>query len=159
MRVFVFISATDRDVLGFTADQVGANLPREYAPWTAATEGGAVLVHNAASESDTDIVLDGIRRDGFFMAVGGYEDETLPLSLRAIEPDPINHRLLHLACHTLAPRGVWLTDRAPCGGQIWGPDAYRSNAQSQISIPSKSSVIALSASISRPTTMASSKHH
>jgi hypothetical protein len=94
MRVFVFVSTKDQDVLGFTADQVGANLPREYAPWTAATEGGAVLVHDAESESDADIVLDGIRRDGFFMAVGGYEDEPLPLSLRAIEPDPINHQFL-----------------------------------------------------------------
>jgi hypothetical protein len=94
MRVFVFISAKDQDVLGFTADQVGANLPREYAPWTAAAEEGAVLAQDAESETDADIVLDGIRRDGFFMAVGGYEDEPLPLSLRAIEPDPIHHRLL-----------------------------------------------------------------
>jgi hypothetical protein len=93
MRVFVFISTKDRDVLGFTAGQAGANLPPEYAPWTPATEGGAVLVHDAESESDADIVLDGIRRDGFFMAVGGYEGELPPLSLRAIEPDPINHRL------------------------------------------------------------------
>jgi hypothetical protein len=93
MRVFVFISAKDHDVLGFTTDQVGVNLPREYAPWTAAAEGGAVLVHDAESESDADIVLDGIHRDGFFMAVGGYGDELPPLSLRAIEPDPINHRL------------------------------------------------------------------
>jgi hypothetical protein len=91
MRVFVFISAKDRDVLGFTADQAGANLPREYAPWTAATEGGAVLVRDAESESDADIVLDGIRRDGFFMAVGGYEDEPLSLSLRAVDPHPIYH--------------------------------------------------------------------
>lgn len=81
-------------MLGFTADQAGANLPPVYAPWTAATEGGAILVHDAESESDADMVLDGIRRDGFFMAVGGYEDEPLPLSLRAIESDPINHRLL-----------------------------------------------------------------
>jgi hypothetical protein len=94
MRVFVFISAKDEDVLGFTADQVGANLPREYAPWTAAAEGGAVLVHDAKNESDVDIVLDGIHRDGFFMAVGGYEDELPSLSLRAIEPHPIHHRLL-----------------------------------------------------------------
>ena len=94
MRVFVFISARDQDVLGFTADQVGANLPREYAPWTAATEGGAVLVHDVESESDADIVLGGIRRDGFFMAVGGYEDELPPLSLRATEPHPIHHRFL-----------------------------------------------------------------
>src|ERR1700744_3850483 len=93
MRVFVFISAKDQDVLGFTTDQVGANLPRDYAPWVAATEGGAVLVNDAESEADADIVLDGIRRDGFFMAVGGDEDEPLLLPLHALEPDPINHRL------------------------------------------------------------------
>ena len=80
MRVFVFISTTDRDVLGFTADQAGANLPPEYAPWTPATEGGAVLVHNAEDESDADIVLYGIRRDGFFMAVGGFGNEPMQLA-------------------------------------------------------------------------------
>jgi len=51
-------------------------------------------VHDAEIESDADIVLAGIRRDGFFMAVGGYEDELPPLSLRAIEPLPIHHQLL-----------------------------------------------------------------
>jgi hypothetical protein len=94
MRIFVFISAKDQDVLGFTADQVGANLPREYAPWTAAAEGGAVLVHDAENEPDADIVLSGVRRDGFFMAVGGCEDELPPLWLRAVEPHPIHYDLL-----------------------------------------------------------------
>jgi hypothetical protein len=36
MNVFVFISSKDQGVLGFTADQAGAHLPREYVPWTSA---------------------------------------------------------------------------------------------------------------------------
>lgn len=32
IMVFVFISARDREVLGFTADQTGGNLPAAYAP-------------------------------------------------------------------------------------------------------------------------------
>jgi hypothetical protein len=82
MRVFVFISTKDRDVLGFTANQAGANLPSEYAPWAPATEGGTVLMGDAENESDADIVLHGIQRDGFFMAVGGYEDEPRPPATR-----------------------------------------------------------------------------
>ena len=94
MRIFVFTSSKNCDVLGFTVDQAGANLPCAYAPWIAATEGGAVLVHDTENESDADIVLVGIRRDGFFMAVGGYEEKLPPLSLRAIESHPINHQVL-----------------------------------------------------------------
>jgi hypothetical protein len=68
--IFVFISARDRAVLGFTSDQTGCNLPREYAPWEPATQGGAVLVGG-----ESDPVTKAVRRDGFFLAVGGYEDE------------------------------------------------------------------------------------
>jgi hypothetical protein len=72
MRVFVFISTKDRNVLGFTANQSGSNLPPDYAPWEPAAPGGAVMV---GSDPDAGVVQAGIRRDGFFLAVGGYEDE------------------------------------------------------------------------------------
>lgn len=76
MRVFVFISGRDRDVVGFTANQRGANLPPDYAPWNPAAAGGAVLLGDDADHvSDANIVLDGIRRDGYFLAVGGYEND------------------------------------------------------------------------------------
>jgi hypothetical protein len=52
MMVFELISAKDRDVLGFTANQVGANLPPEYAPGTPATAGGTVLVTDTEDKSD-----------------------------------------------------------------------------------------------------------
>ncbi|WP_158933165.1 hypothetical protein [Acidisphaera sp. S103] len=71
MRIFVFISAKDPDLLGFTASQTAANLPRDYAPWTPAETGGAVLLGGG----DSDPVVEAVRRDGFFIAVGGYEDQ------------------------------------------------------------------------------------
>jgi hypothetical protein len=75
MHIFVFYSRLDPDVLGFTQHASGQNLPPEYRPWEPAAAGGAVLLgDDAAHVSDAHIVLEGIRRDGFFIAVGGYED-------------------------------------------------------------------------------------
>jgi hypothetical protein len=71
MRVFVFISTKDREVIGFTADQEGGNLPPGYGPWRSAAEGGAILLGGG----DADPVTEAVSRDGFFLAVGGYEDE------------------------------------------------------------------------------------
>lgn len=76
MHIFVFYSRIDTEVLGFTHDATGRKLPPEYAPWESAAAGGAVLLGDDPDHvSDANIVLDGIRRDGFFLAVGGYEDE------------------------------------------------------------------------------------
>lgn len=71
MRIFVFVSTRDRDVLGFTANQTAKNLPADYAPWEPAEDGGAVLLGGG----DADPVTQAVRRDGFFLAVGGFEDE------------------------------------------------------------------------------------
>jgi hypothetical protein len=71
MRIFVFVSTRDRDVLGFTPSQAAENLPAEYAPWEPAEAGGAVLLGGG----DADPVTQAVGRDGFFLAVGGYEDE------------------------------------------------------------------------------------
>ena len=89
MRVFVFISIRDREVLGFTPDQTGGNLPLPYAPWHPASEGGAVLV---GDDSDASVVLEGIRKHGFFLAVGGYEDE---------EPAPSTTRIGSTDAHRI----------------------------------------------------------
>jgi hypothetical protein len=76
--IFVFFSSKDADVLAFTSDQSGSNLPLDYAPWKPAAEGGAVL----ASGGGADPVTEAVRRDGFFLAVGGYEDEgSAPLTI------------------------------------------------------------------------------
>jgi hypothetical protein len=76
MQVFVFNSRVDPDLLGFSQDATGRNLPLEYSPWEPATEGGAVLLGDDADHiSDANVVLNAVRRDGFFLAVGGYEDE------------------------------------------------------------------------------------
>jgi hypothetical protein len=73
MRIFVFASAKDPGLLGFTASQAAENLPVDYAPWIPAETGGAVLLGGG----DADPVIEVVRRDGFFLAVGGYEDEVL----------------------------------------------------------------------------------
>jgi hypothetical protein len=77
MRVYVFVSTKDREVLAFTADQAAANLPPDYAPWKPATHGGAVLLGDYPDD-DAHVVLEAIRSDGFFLAVGRDEDEGLP---------------------------------------------------------------------------------
>jgi hypothetical protein len=64
MHTYVFNSLTDHDVLGFTHNATGSNLPLEYAPWQLATEGWAVLVGG-----DVGPVAEAIRRDGFFVAI------------------------------------------------------------------------------------------
>jgi hypothetical protein len=74
MRIFVFISAKDPSLLGFTASETAGNLPRDYAPWTPAEAGGAVLLGGG----DADPVVEAVQRDGFFLAVGGYEDSNFP---------------------------------------------------------------------------------
>jgi hypothetical protein len=72
MRVFVFISTVDQDVLGFTSEKSGSNLPPSYAPWTSATPAGAMMM---SGDPDAELVMQAIQKDGFCLAVGGYEDE------------------------------------------------------------------------------------
>jgi hypothetical protein len=64
MMIFVFLSAIDRDLVGYTADPSGTNLPPAYAPWEAANQGSAVLTGGEAGPL-TDLV----RRDGFIIAI------------------------------------------------------------------------------------------
>jgi hypothetical protein len=78
MRVFVFISAKNPALLGFTTSQAAANLPTHYVPWRPAEAGGAILLGGG----DADPVVEAVRRDGIFLAVGGYDNE----NLFAVEP-------------------------------------------------------------------------
>jgi hypothetical protein len=73
ISILVFMSIKDPEVLGFTPDRAGINLPPGYASWKAATEGGAVMLDNA---SDATVVLGAVRREGFFLAISGHEDDS-----------------------------------------------------------------------------------
>ena len=61
MEIYIFVSVARPSVRGFTSDVIGANLPVDYAPWRAANGGNAML------GSDTDPVVEAVRRDGYFL--------------------------------------------------------------------------------------------
>ena len=80
MRAFVFVSSKDPQVLGFAPNKAGSSLPAVYGPWKPMDTGGAILV---GDDPDVSVVIEGIRHDGYFIAVGGYEDEPyLPSTAR-----------------------------------------------------------------------------
>lgn len=74
MQVFVFQSEKDKDIVGFSDDPAGGNLPAEFAPWQpigniALQVGGGVAGIGAA-----DAVMASIERDGFLVArSGGFQ--------------------------------------------------------------------------------------
>jgi len=75
MQVFVFQSATDKNVIGFTAQESGNNLPAEFAPWKLLSRGAMqtdATVPNVAGRNvaGADAVLAGIRRDGYHLVRG-----------------------------------------------------------------------------------------
>jgi hypothetical protein len=135
MRIFVFISSKDNEVLGFTNDQAGANLPPDYAPWEPATHGGAPLSADYPDD-DARVVLEAVRIDGFCLTVGGYEDEGLSMSGGGGSPV---HALWPLsAAHN---RRVALSERPLNrldGGSVSrGPDAKqaRPDSEARLSTP------------------------
>lgn len=64
MRIHVFISDKDPDILGFTSDEVGANLPDALGPWR------KDAVRCVAIDRDDDPIAQVLRRDGFFVSTG-----------------------------------------------------------------------------------------
>jgi hypothetical protein len=60
MRIYVFVSDKDPDILGFTLDQTGGNLPDALAPWREDTVPGLVV-----TDCDDDPISEAVRRDGF----------------------------------------------------------------------------------------------
>ena len=66
MDVYLFLSGSTWNVSAFTADQSGANLPAEYAPWTPAN-GGRVMLAGAE-----DPVSRAVSKDGFFLLGGRH---------------------------------------------------------------------------------------
>ena len=65
MRIYVFVSVNDPDILGFTADETGANLPAALGPWCEEVQPGVAIV-----DRGDDPIAQVVRRDGFFIAIG-----------------------------------------------------------------------------------------
>jgi hypothetical protein len=61
MKIYLFVSES-RNVMAFTGDATGANLPAGYAPWSAS--GGGV---DAPVGDPTDPLPAMVRRDGYFL--------------------------------------------------------------------------------------------
>jgi hypothetical protein len=64
MRIYVFVSNKDPDVLGFTSEGTGANLPGAYGPWREEVVSGFCVV-----ATDGDPISDAVRRDGFYISI------------------------------------------------------------------------------------------
>ena len=71
--VFVFTSSKDRDLLGFTSDETGGNLPAACAPWERVSAGGAFPLHGSA-----DHVMVAIETRGYYLALSGDGEGTVP---------------------------------------------------------------------------------
>jgi hypothetical protein len=64
MRIYVYISQKDAEIMAFTSDSTGANLPTSDGPWIV---GDAPDVLDIGSGRGAVSVA--IRRDGYFIAV------------------------------------------------------------------------------------------
>jgi hypothetical protein len=64
MRIYVYVSQQDAEIMAFTSDATGGNLPQSDGPW---------LIGEAPDILDVGegqgVVSAGIRRDGYFIAV------------------------------------------------------------------------------------------
>jgi hypothetical protein len=64
MRIYVYVSEQDSDVLAFTSDESGLSLPHHLGPWRREqTQGDAVAI-----STGNDPITRAIIRDGFFIA-------------------------------------------------------------------------------------------
>jgi hypothetical protein len=70
MQMYIFRSDKDPAIAGFTTQRHGGNLPAEFAPWR--PPGGAAIQTGdefADVTGGADVVLAGIARDGFYLAM------------------------------------------------------------------------------------------
>ena len=65
MRIYVYMSDKDAQILAFTADASGGNLPGKHGPWTLGTAPDVF-----AMGGEDDPVSAAIRRDGYFISGG-----------------------------------------------------------------------------------------
>ena len=68
MRVFIFRSGKDLYVVGYTQVSDGKNLPGEFAPWVSLGDDAIQRGQSLAGIGPADRIIDGIERDGFFVA-------------------------------------------------------------------------------------------
>jgi hypothetical protein len=67
MQIYLFWSARDRQVFGFTFDPEGTNLPSEFAPWSKNGDGEA-LYAGPLDTTASNSVVEAVQRDGFYLA-------------------------------------------------------------------------------------------
>jgi hypothetical protein len=60
MRIYVFVSGTDPDLLCFTSDASGGNLPDDLGPWQQEVAPGMIVVG-----TDDDPIAEIVCRNGF----------------------------------------------------------------------------------------------
>jgi hypothetical protein len=70
MKVYVFRSAKDAGVYGFTSDHTGDNLPEDLGPWQAQGGGAAMPI---GSTADNELLLQTIEREGYYIV---HTDQT-----------------------------------------------------------------------------------
>jgi len=68
MKVYLFNSEKHRNMYGFTPDQTGGNLPKEFGPWSKFKELDVNPGEPPRAGVKTEDILDGIKRDGFHLA-------------------------------------------------------------------------------------------
>lgn len=61
MRIYVYVSVRDADILGFTSDETGGNLPEQLGPWDREDDLLGVVVIG----TEDDQIAKAIRADGF----------------------------------------------------------------------------------------------
>ncbi|HET6306326.1 MAG TPA: hypothetical protein VFG12_04025 [Rhodopila sp.] len=60
MRIYVYVSQQDPELIGFTSDQAGANLPIELGPWHQEELSGVVII-----DVGDDPIAEAVRHDGY----------------------------------------------------------------------------------------------
>jgi hypothetical protein len=69
MRIYVFVSGKDPDVLAFTLNETGNDLPAALGPWYLETIPGVVVI-----DIENDPITEAVRRDGYFITTDRISD-------------------------------------------------------------------------------------
>lgn len=74
MKITLFRSTVASDIFAFTADETGANLPGQLAPWQKAGHSASARAYAETSLDglpSSDPVIKAIERDGYYLARSG----------------------------------------------------------------------------------------
>jgi hypothetical protein len=69
MRIYVFVSRTDPDVVAFTLNETGDNLPATFGPWYQEAIPGIYVI-----DIENDPITEAVRRDGYFITTSRISD-------------------------------------------------------------------------------------